>query len=164
MSKIYVDEIAGIVSADTVAIPGHVIQVVSLSGSTQASVSTDTITRVGDTVSITPKSSSSKIVVTASATLRWSNGDAGVTALHRQIDSGSWSEIKTFSRHTMYRNFETANTAGQFVSFTYEDSPSTTGVVTYSWAMNRFTSGTAKFNPNGDTNDTLNWVLMEIAG
>ena len=30
MSKIFVDEIAGIASADTVAIPGHVIQVVCL--------------------------------------------------------------------------------------------------------------------------------------
>lgn len=143
---------------------GSVLQVVSLSGNTGASVTTDTITRVGDTASITPTSSSSKIVVTASATLRWEQGDAGFTALHRQIDSGSWSEIKTFSRHTMYRNFEAANTSGQFVSFTYEDSPSTTGVVTYSWAMNRFNSGTGRLNPNGDTNDTLNWVLMEIAG
>ena len=164
MSKIYVDEIAGIASPSTVAIPGHVIQVVRGGGSTRAYVSTDTITRVGDTVSITPTSSTSKILITGSATLRWASGDAGITALHRQIDAGSWSEIKIFSRHTMYRNFDTANTSGQFVSYTYLDTPSTTGVVTYSWAMNRFTSGTAQFNPNGDTNDTLNWVLMEIAG
>ena len=69
MSKIYVDEIAGIASADTVAIPGHVIQVVqgTRSGSSISTTSTS-LSDTGLSVSITPTAASSKIVVMATLT------------------------------------------------------------------------------------------------
>jgi hypothetical protein len=168
MSTLYVDNLqpnlgSQVEIPDLKPLAGSVVQVLGFSNNTSANVTTTTITRVGDTVSITPTSSSSKILVTASAAVRWSTNDCGFTALHRQINSGSWAEIKQFSRHTMYRNFDNSGTSGQFVSFTYLDSPSTTDVVTYSWAMNRFTSGTGQFLPNKTSGDSANWTLMEIA-
>lgn len=152
-----------VTDAGGMRVPGTIIQVIETTGNTISSVSTTTNTRVGVESSITPKASNSKIIVLCNATCRWAHGDAGFTALHRKIGSGSWTEIKTFSRHTMYRNFDTTSVNGQHISFNYVDSPATTDVVTYSWAMNRFVSGTAEFLPNNATGDSQNWTLMEIA-
>jgi len=149
---------------DRIERAGNVLQVLGFSNNTQGSVTSDSIARVGATVSITPTSSSSKILVIACAPVRWGHGDCGFTALHRQINAGSWSEIEQFSRHTMYRNYDTTGTSGQLISFQYLDSPSTTDEVTYSWAMNRFTSGTGTLLPNDTNGDSANWTLMEIAG
>ena len=63
MSKIYVDEIAGIASADTVAIPGHVIQVVSATSSTTVDFTSSSYTDSGISISITPSSTSSKVLL-----------------------------------------------------------------------------------------------------
>ena len=150
-------------SGKVLTAPGHIIQVVNANGNTQTTTTSTTNVRVGIEAAITPKFSNSKIVVLCNATVRWQHGDAGYTALHRKIGSGSYSEIITFSRHTIYRNFDTGSTSGQHVSFNYVDSPSTTDAVTYQWAMNRFSSGTAYFLPNNSTGDSQNWTLMEIA-
>ena len=163
MSKIEVNEIAERTTGSGIHIPGHIIQVVNANGNTTATTTSTSNVRVGIEATITPKFSSSKIVVLCNATLRWQHGDCGFTALHRKIAGGSYSEIITFSRHTHYRNFDTSSTSGQHVSFNYIDSPSTTDVVTYSWAMNRFSSGTATFLPNNASGDSQNWTLMEIA-
>jgi len=144
-------------------VPGTILQVVDVSGNTLTSVTSTSIVRVGIEAAITPKASNSKIIVLCNATCRWPHGDAGFMALHRKIGSGSYSEIKQFSRHTMYRNFDTGSTNGQHCSFNYIDSPSTTDAVTYQWAMNRFGSGTAEFLPNPSSGDSQNWTLMELA-
>ena len=152
-----------VTDAGGMRVPGTIIQVIETTGNTLSQLSTTTNTRVGVESSITPKASNSKIIVLCNASCRWPHGDAGFMALHRKIGAGSWSEIKTFSRHTMYRNFDTGGTSGQHCSFNYVDSPATTDVVTYSWAMNRWGSGTAEFLPNSASGDSQNWTLMEIA-
>ena len=154
---------ASIPTGKVLSAPGHIIQVVNANGNTQTTTTSTANVRVGIEAAITPKFSNSKIVVLCNATVRWQHGYAGYTALHRKIVSGSYSEIITFSRHTIYRNFDTGSTSGQHVSFNYVDSPSTTDAVTYQWAMNRFSSGTAYFLPNNSTGDSQNWTLMEIA-
>ena len=150
-------------SGKVLTAPGHIIQVVNANGNTQSTTTSTTNVRVGIEAAITPKFSNSKIVVLCNATLRWENGDCGFTALHRKIGSGSYSEIKTFSRHTHYRSFDTSASSGQQVPINYVDSPATTDTVTYQWAMNRFSSGTATFLPNPSNGDSQNWTLMEIA-
>ena len=74
MSKIYVDEIAGIASADTVAIPGHVIQVVNsnIAGNSDSTTGTAWVDS-NLTINITPKFDTSKIYIVA-------NGGVGVNA------------------------------------------------------------------------------------
>ena len=150
-------------SGKVLTAPGHIIQVVDVSGNTQSTTTSKTNVRVGVEAAITPKFSNSKIIVLCSATLRWQHGDCGFTALHRKIGSGSYSEIKTFSRHTHYRSFDTSASSGQQVPINYVDSPATTDTVTYQWAMNRFSSGTGTFLPNPSDGDSQNWTLLEIA-
>ena len=150
-------------SGKVLTAPGHIIQVVDVTGTTQSTTTSTTNVRVGVEAAITPKFSNSKIIVLCSATLRWQHGDCGFTALHRKIGSGSYSEIKQFSRHTHYRSFDTSASSGQQVPINYVDSPATTDAVTYQWAMNRFSSGTAYFLPNPSDGDSQNWTLLEIA-
>ena len=71
MSKIYVDEIAGIASPSTVAIPGHVIQVVTNSYNTTTSTTSDSFSSTGLSASITPSSTTSKILVQVTLPMRF---------------------------------------------------------------------------------------------
>ena len=143
---------------------GGIVQVVSAEGSTQANVSGTTITAGGVTASITPKFSTSKIFVAYNVTMRFGHTDGGRQALFRKIDSGSYSNIVTFSRHVIYQNHSNGSYyQGQFLSFSYVDSPNTTGVVTYSHATDAFGGATTNINPNGGTGDQQTWQLMEIA-
>ena len=91
-----------------VRVPGTILHVIDVSGNTATTVTSTSNVRVGIEAAITPKASNSKIIVLCNATVRWGSGDTGFTALHRKIGSGSYSEIKQFSRHTMYRNFDTS--------------------------------------------------------
>jgi hypothetical protein len=143
---------------------GFIVQVVSAEGTTSTDVSGTTITAGGVTASITPKFSTSKIFVAYNLTMRFGHTDGGRQALFRKIDSGSYSNIVTFSRHVIYQNHSNgSNYQGQFLSFSYVDSPNTTGVVTYSHATDAFSGATTTMNPNHTSGDTQTWQLMEIA-
>ena len=145
-------------------VPGTIIQVISAQGNTTASISGTTITAGGVTASITPKSTSSKIFITYNVTMRFGHTDCGRQALFRKIDSGSYSNIITYSRHVVYQNHSNgSNYQGQFLSFSYVDSPSTTGVLTYSHATDAFGGATSVINPNNANGDIQTWQLMEIA-
>jgi len=163
MSKIYVDEIAGIASADTVAIPGHVIQVVQAVAGTgdQVNVSSSSATEVMS-ASITPSSASSKILVQCSFA-----GYIGGTTSTEQfqfelwrgaVSSGTQLDNRIFSRTSGYvKSFP-----GQF---NYLDSPSTTSSTDYKISIKR-TSGSDSIawlidHTNGE-HATI--TLMEIAG
>ncbi len=147
-----------------VRVPGTIIQVVSTQGTTTANISGTTITAGGVTASITPKSTSSKIFISYNVTMRFGHTDGGQQALFRKIDSGSYSNIITYSRHVIYQNHSNGSYyQGQFLSFSYVDSPNTTGVVTYSHATSAFGGATTNINPNNTSGDTQTWQLMEIA-
>ena len=165
MSTLSVDTIQGKTTASKVIMPaGHIVQVVSAEGSTNAQVSGTTITAGGVTASITPKFSTSKIFVAYNVTMRFGHTDGGRQALFRKIDSGSYSNIVTFSRHVIYQNHSNGSYyQGQFLSFSYVDSPNTTGVVTYSHATDAFGGATTEMNPNHTSGDTQTWQLMEIS-
>jgi len=151
-------------AAGSLAVPGTVVQVVSAEGSTTASISGTTITAGGVTASITPKFSTSKIFVAYNLTMRFGHTDGGRQALFRKIDSGSYSNIVTFSRHVIYQNHSNGSYyQGQYLSFSYVDSPNTTGVVTYSHATDAFSGATTEMNPNHSSGDTQTWQLMEIS-
>ena len=163
-SRLLVDKIEGKTTANTVQMPsGSIIQVISAEGSTNAQVSGTTITAGGVTASITPKFATSKIFVAYNVTMRFGHTDGGRQALFRKIDSGSYSNIVTFSRHVIYQNHSNGSYyQGQYLSFSYVDSPNTTGVVTYSHATDAFSGATTEMNPNHSSGDTQTWQLMEI--
>ena len=158
MSKIYVDEIAGIASADTVAIPGHVIQVVQNAYEATTSVTSGSYVDTSLTASITPKTSSSTIYVFTS--LAWTvNGNMGVSAkLLSQTGGGGYSDLQVYENVMAYAD----NTKATF-SPVYKHTPSTTSQVDYKFQVKVFTgSGTWRINNNTPNQSTI--TLMEIAG
>ena len=164
-SRLLVDKIEGKTTANKIQMPsGSIIQVISAEGSTNAQVSGTTITAGGVTASITPKFATSKIFIAYNLTMRFGHTDGGRQALFRKINSGGYTNLVTYSRHVIYQNHSNgSNYQGQFLSFSYVDSPNTTGVVTYSHATDAFGGATTNINPNGGTGDTQTWQLMEIA-
>ena len=130
---------------------------------TRVTSTSETFVDTGCSVAITPKFSTSKIFVAYNVTMRFGHTDGGRQALFRKIDSGSYSNIITYSRHVIYQNHSNGSYyQGQFLSFSYVDSPNTTGVVTYSHATDAFGGATTEMNPNHSSGDTQTWQLMEI--
>ena len=163
MSKIYVDEIAGIASADTVAIPGHVIQVVEGTTSTQVDITTDTLTDSGLSVSITPTSTSSKILVQVSIhTTIQRSGDNASANMRLLRDS---TAITTYSSITP--KLEVQGTVSftrwtGFMAFQNLDSPSTTSQITYK--VQGATDVTSLSSALKFNSKPSSIIVMEIAG
>ena len=156
MSKIYVDEIAGIASPSTVAIPGHVIQVVqnTLTNAQESTTSTS-LTDTTLSASITPSSTSSKILISVSS--QWhtlTSAKFVAFALKRNT-----TDIAPGINHVGQ------TTTWGTVSFSYLDSPSSTDAVTYTLRFASYDGATVYHGwGNGGVGSTQNIVLMEIAG
>ena len=150
-------------SATTTGFPaGSVIQVVSasLSGGSVTSASA-TFADTGLSASITPTSSSSKILVLVSH-----NGcgkESGNTFLQVRLLRGS-TTISNIERQGGYTANTNANWFGG-VSISYLDSPATTSSTTYKTQLaNQAASGTVYINTAQGGENTMSTItLMEIA-
>ena len=177
MSKIYVDEIAGIASADTVAIPGHVIQVKSFTLTSTESVSADTSSNswkdTSLTVDITPTSTSSKIYVVCHVMYNYTSaGEEVYMRLLRDSTAISVGDTAGSRTSVTIGTQNPSSSRGATTSFMHLDSPSSTDALTYklqltgnnaagSIYVNRTASDTdAFYRPRGTSSITL----MEIAG
>lgn len=165
MSKIYVDEIAGIASADTVAIPGHVIQVVQGTTSTVSTNSSTTYADTGLSVNITPSSTSSKILVMAKQKGFRLDPTGGATTVGGSIallrdSSIIWKPSPSTGHHALYING--GDMYGE-VEATYLDSPSTTSQITYKTQFASYFSSRIVYAQQGN-NFTSVIIAMEIAG
>jgi len=135
---------------------GSVIQVVNVTLSTQASTTSASFIDSGLSASITPTSSTSKILVIVSQTIYNGSGtnSGGETQLLRNSTSiivEGWSAYKT---DEFYRS-----------NFNHLDSPATTSSVTYKTQFRKITSGTSSSyysygDGSGQTKSTI--TLMEI--
>lgn len=163
MSKIFVDEIAGIASADTVAIPGHVIQVVN--AESEAETTTTSTSYIDTTLeaTITPTSTSSKILVIVQCALGQQTSTGNGSGTEARVYKGSTPIGKVAMAKTR-ENLSSGNTdntqgGGSLVVY---NSPSTTSATTYKVRIrSRNSAVTAKFN-NDDSGSSI--TLMEIAG
>jgi hypothetical protein len=132
---------------------GSVLQVVFASTGTSTSATTSTYVDTALTASITPSSSTSKILVTAYC------GQVVKTAsdcqMNLQILRGSTG---IFLAAALNNNFAVAEASNP--TLVYLDSPATTSSTTYKVQIaNRDNQGTVSFNSNG----TATITLMEIA-
>jgi len=160
MSKIYVDEIAGIASADTVAIPGHVIQVVNGKyNTTVTSTSVGTVFDSGLSASITPSSSSSKILVVVS-----SNGIQLVGSSYGQVflADGNNTLLTLICSPIGYTN--TSDDSVDCVSTSFLDSPNSTSEQTYKVRGNLRSGSQMTFQTSSSGVSESTITLMEIAG
>jgi len=167
MSKIFVDEIAGIVSADTVAIPGHVIQVVEGSSTTSNTASTTTYGDIGLSASITPSSTSSKIyvLINVPAQAFRNDGNGGHGGLRIVRNDGSDTTVITVD--TALGGLIGGSSSHRFrgiCSLSNLDSPSSTSELTYRvQAKVNSTSASDNMITQYESNEST-ITLMEIAG
>jgi hypothetical protein len=141
------------------AAAGSVLQVVSAAYNTGASTTSSTFTATGLTASITPKFSTSKVLVFVSQTgIITGAAGAGVGVnLYRNS-----TIIASFSVLLNYMAGFTITALGTTTSGNCLDSPATTSSVTYSTKFNSNNNSTGVSIQNN--NDTSTITLMEIAG
>jgi hypothetical protein len=152
--------VTGTVLTDTSPKAGNVIQVVSQNYGTQFGTASSTFTDTGITVSITPTSASSKILVLV--TLSGMYKDATNTGVMARLLRGA-TVIQKFTGNAGFTNTTTSNNIGG-VSFNYLDSPATTSSTTYKiQGASGNNTGTAYINVDGGSNDSSSITLLEIA-
>jgi hypothetical protein len=169
-STLTVDNIVGATSSDKIHIPGHVVQVVQGLKTDSASTNSTSFTNTGLSASITPSSSSNKILIQVNTVIGQSNFikrvhlklTGGNTATYiGDAGTGVESAVSVVTRVS-------GDSYGMMpTSMQYLDSPSTTSAITYQVQW-RVESDTAYMNrpytldaQGANTASTI--VLMEIA-
>ena len=136
---------------------GSVIQVKTATSGTNGSTSSSTFTDGNPTVSITPTSSSSKILVIASISGE-SMGNGSDRGISYRILRGS--DILVTQSYEHYSSNDTTQRIG-LTTFNWLDSPATTSATTYKYQFRATgSSSTARVNYYGESSITV----MEIAG
>jgi hypothetical protein len=145
-------------NATTQASAGQVLQVVNATYGTLVSTSSSTYSDTGLTASITPKFSTSKILVLVSAAGTSKSGSN--TGVGLRVLRGS-TTILSFEGGIAYTGSTISVSAS--ASTTYLDSPATTSATTYKLQFNSISnSATANVN-DGNGNQASTITLMEIA-
>jgi hypothetical protein len=163
MSTLYVDTITEKTSGNGVQIPGHVVQVqqVVTSASQVSSSQTAFVDITGATLTITPKSASSKILVMydlgaysdsgSTYPIPWYAIVRGSTVLHEK--SGWYTDARstgTVFGQTLIR-----------IGMHFLDSPSTTSATTYKLQYKSASGGSG--HPTLGVEEGCVFTLMEIA-
>ena len=149
--------ITGATGIDNIkAATGAVLQVVQASNSTSLGVSTNSFVDTPFTATITPTSTSSKILVMWNIQVHLVGSNKGIgTKLLR----GSTGVYESTSGYDVY-SAATTNDLRIRPNWSYLDSPSTTSAVTYKVQAKTY-GGTVTLN---DVNNASQIILMEIAG
>jgi len=164
MSTLYVDTINEKTSGNGIYIPGHVLQVVQQHlTNTQDLTNSTSFVNTSLAATITPSSTSSKILITVSTqSYTASTGDIGLYGLNRSISGGSAGDLGTGEI------FAASQKEGfwQQVAFTFLDSPSTTSATTYTLRFKSHAGYNHVYHGwgtiNGGSSQTI--TLMEIGG
>ncbi len=136
---------------------GSVLQVVNATSSTQVSTATNTYIDTGLTASITPSSSSNKILifVNQSGVMKQVTAYVGLKLLRNS------TSIVQFENQAAWTNSSSTNDIGA-CGTTYLDSPATTSSVTYKTQFNSAANTSLAFVNAGSEVSTI--TLMEIKG
>jgi hypothetical protein len=153
--------------------PGSVLQVVQATTQTPVVVNTATWTDSTLSATITPKSASSKILVTFTQIFRIQNQNSGnYVAVGTQLLRNStviWYPVTDSTgpyNINLGSNTSNAPNARITLSQTYLDSPATTSAITYKTQGRRYDSTSFMTFQENDTvyNSMSVMILMEIAG
>jgi hypothetical protein len=150
-------------NATTQASAGQVLQIVNATYSTQVTSTTTTPVDTGLTATITPKFSTSKILVIVNQNSPGTSG-SDQAGIYLNILRTS-TVINTIAVNGLYNPAAAgASVNGSTLSNTYLDSPTTTSATTYKtqvYNANAPTAGTVYVQRGGATSTI---TLMEIAG
>ena len=139
--------------------PGHILQVVQGTHSTNVTNSSNTYADTGLTASITPSSTSNKILVMVSHSQCNKTGDNSQNALGIKLFRGS-TEIYYPTSLSGYGNLAQGTIFE--VSFNYLDTPSTTSATTYKTQFaNEGNNGASVGVQSSSKTSTM--ILMEVA-
>ena len=156
------NQLSGMTSASMPT--GSVLQVVhgSYSG-TVSTTSGSTFVSTGASITITPTSSSSKILVMFNQHIAIDkpNGDQGAGLAIKRGSTTVWSTPVSYAFYSYNGTDSVQNDKRMYQPLTYLDSPNTTSATTYTSFMNEYGSGTTRAQI--DSNPTM-MTLMEIAG
>jgi len=161
MSKLYVNQIVEANSGYGVHIPGHVIQTVHTSYNTSVATNSGGAVETGLALSITPKYSNSKILITVAQNIQTSN-DSYCQICIRRGTIASNSLLSIIVTPEGYNN-STSEEINQ-IPFSWLDSPATTSATRYFVSMERLYGSnpiTAQTSTSGYSVSTM--VLQEIA-
>ena len=132
---------------------GKLLQVIIGEDSTQNIISTSSYTDIGLSASITPSSTSSKILIQWNATAQIHSAEGfSVQLLRDSTDIYQSGATRSVSYHTA----ETVLRAGGYITL---DSPNTTSSITYTAKVASYNSHTLETNNGGEKTQIL---LMEI--
>ena len=163
MSTLFVDDINEKTSGNGVMIPGHVIQVVTTNSNTRTfTTSTSYVVASDLSATITPKSSSSKILVLFNVMCRTYNASGADSSMKVGFSRDSGTTILSPIRTRSYDYGSTGIIVESSVSASYLDSPATTNGLTYQIYfayVNGTNAAVNNFSPDSHSSITL----MEIA-
>jgi hypothetical protein len=144
-------------------VTGTVLQVVSAEDDTGSTTTSTSFQSTSVTASITPSSTSSKILIVCQVNLRLDTGTGDGAHMEAQIQRGGSAIGKTVDHGT--REIAGTNNTDNVATgaiLTTLDSPSTTSSTTYTVFIRALSTGvTAKIN-QGNSGSVI--TLMEIAG
>jgi hypothetical protein len=156
MTTLYVDNIAPNLQS-SVAIPGHVIQVVEGTITSNSATSSTSFVASNLSASITPSSTASQVLIVVNGHMYAPSNNQFSCDIYRNTTS-----ITGKSGGFMNAWYE--STRGRFpVHCSLLDSPSTTSAVTYTLYIRSISGGEISF-PNQLPNVKNTITLMEIAG
>jgi len=172
MSELRSNRITDVAGTASPNIPGAVLQVVQGGRTSRVTVSSNTFADVGVSATITPKSSSSKILIMLTGVM--SNSAAGnQTALKlfrnsTEIGSGTGASGSGSGKNIFMSMLQEANSSYHFDGFgqNFLDEPSTTSEITYKIQMASF-NATGSLGGRADSDDVAiptRLILMEIGG
>ena len=155
----------------TTTTPGAILQVVSSHKSDTASTTSNSFTDTGLSVSITPSSTSNKILVLTDAKIGGSSGNLWHARLMRDSTAISIGDASGSRVRGLYEADGTGHTISVFtVGTAFLDSPSSTSSITYKLQYSSYSSNTVYLNRTGDDRDPndvrtgSSITVMEIAG
>ena len=139
---------------------GRILQVINGTTSTQASTTSGTYADTPLNATITPTSSTSKILVFVDM-VDCANSFSNGALLGLRLVRGS-TALLTFSGYGGYYNLATATIDFGTCSTNYLDSPATTSATTYKVQLVNFNAGGTMYT-NYTSGSTSTMTLMEIA-
>ena len=161
MSKLFVDDIVEKTSGNGVQIPGHVIQKQSATYSTQTDMATGSWTDTGLTVNITPKSSTSHMLIMIAQSFRIvsSNSDTGMSFRILRGSTVIFQPATTYVNYT-YNNNNYCEHRG--VDYTqHVDAHGSSSQLTYHVKGRSYAANPT--NRANDAGNTSTIIVLEIA-
>ena len=158
-------------NATTQASAGVVLQVIQATYSTQTTIASNTYTDIGLSVSITPKFSTSKVLILASVLADMSKSTAssqggGISIVRNSTAVWTPNPNGASSPYTWYVQIGTGASVEftQMMNLNYLDSPATTSATTYKIQGAVYSTANAGQVAFQAGNSPSNIIVMEIAG